>query len=191
MSLHSRLHALVVVLLPVVVSGSCKSDAPGAGELGTPPDPALIDSDGDGTPDGGEDRNRNGRIDPGETDPNSEDTDGDGIADGDEVSYIACNPAHDRPFRVYDAPGAGSMVLTDAAVDAHSILTTPDNYAPGIALADDAAGVAAVLIRKRPSMGVTTPGGQREHELRSSLRALGQVSGQRTRALMTTDGSPA
>jgi hypothetical protein len=44
--------------------------------------PALKDTDGDGIPDGDEDANRNGVVDPGETDPGNADTDGDGIFDG-------------------------------------------------------------------------------------------------------------
>ncbi len=46
-----------------------------------PTDPRNPDSDADGVPDGQEDRNRNGRVDPGETDPNRRDSDGDGIPD--------------------------------------------------------------------------------------------------------------
>jgi hypothetical protein len=40
------------------------------------------DSDGDGIPDGMEDSNRNGVLDPGETDPSRSDSDGDGTDDG-------------------------------------------------------------------------------------------------------------
>ncbi len=46
-----------------------------------PTDPQNPDSDSDGLPDGQEDRNRNGRVDPGETDPNRLDSDGDGVPD--------------------------------------------------------------------------------------------------------------
>ncbi len=46
-----------------------------------PTDPQNADSDADGLPDGEEDRNRNGRVDPGETDPNLGDSDGDGVPD--------------------------------------------------------------------------------------------------------------
>lgn len=48
--------------------------------LGT--DPAQRDSDGDGLIDGLEDRNRNGRVDPGETNPTKWDSDKDGLCDG-------------------------------------------------------------------------------------------------------------
>ena len=57
-------------------------------------DPTDPDTDGDGVCDGdrdvlpeceaGEDRNRNGRVDPGESDPNDNDSDGDGIPDGED-----------------------------------------------------------------------------------------------------------
>ncbi|HEU4407097.1 MAG TPA: hypothetical protein VFS43_17645 [Polyangiaceae bacterium] len=47
-------------------------------------DPTSPDSDGDALPDGLEDRNGNGRVDPGETDPGELDTDGDGLPDGAE-----------------------------------------------------------------------------------------------------------
>jgi len=49
-----------------------------------PTDPENPDSDADGLPDGQEDRNRNGRVDPGETDPNRQDSDGDGVPDADD-----------------------------------------------------------------------------------------------------------
>ncbi|MCA9667022.1 MAG: hypothetical protein KC503_15590 [Myxococcales bacterium] len=45
-------------------------------------DPKKRDSDGDGLDDGVEDANKNGVLDPGETDPTKADTDGDGIGDG-------------------------------------------------------------------------------------------------------------
>ncbi|HCF59187.1 MAG TPA: hypothetical protein DFS52_14495 [Myxococcales bacterium] len=44
--------------------------------------PVAADSDGDGIPDGVEDKNKNGRVDPGESDPNGSDSDGDSIPDG-------------------------------------------------------------------------------------------------------------
>jgi len=48
--------------------------------LGT--DPLDLDSDDDGIPDGVEDANRNGLVEPDETSPAQRDSDGDGIADG-------------------------------------------------------------------------------------------------------------
>ncbi len=46
------------------------------------PPPQPVDTDGDGLHDGLEDKNHNGRVDPGETDPRSPDSDGDLIPDG-------------------------------------------------------------------------------------------------------------
>ncbi len=54
-----------------------------------PTDPSQADSDGDGLKDGEEDRNHNGRRDPGETDPNRADSDGDGQLDGAEAAAAA------------------------------------------------------------------------------------------------------
>ena len=44
--------------------------------------PILRDTDGDGLIDGIEDKNFNGRVDPGETDPRKKDSDRDGLCDG-------------------------------------------------------------------------------------------------------------
>jgi hypothetical protein len=46
--------------------------------------PTIADADGDGLKDGLEDRNYNGKLEPGETDPANPDMDGDGLKDGDE-----------------------------------------------------------------------------------------------------------
>jgi thermitase len=48
--------------------------------------PDIFDTDGDGLPDSIEDRNSNGVVDAGETDPTLPDTDGDGVWDGQEDS---------------------------------------------------------------------------------------------------------
>src|SRR5687768_56126 len=56
-------------------------------------DPNDADSDNDGLPDGVEDANQNGRVDPGETDPNDSDTDNDGVDDGTEV-LIGTDPTN-------------------------------------------------------------------------------------------------
>jgi hypothetical protein len=51
-------------------------------EFMTGTSPTLRDTDGDGIIDGIEDKNQNGRVDPGETDPRTADTDRDGLCDG-------------------------------------------------------------------------------------------------------------
>lgn len=167
-------------LCAVAATPACKSD----------PLPAdQVDSDGDSVPDLTEDRNQNGQVDPGETDPQLGDTDGDGIPDPNEVSYLACAPGNDRPFYVYDVPGADSMLLADAQVGERSMLRNPtDNRAPGAVFLDTNLGVGAVLVGKRPSSGIATPSAMRDYERRASILSLGQIEAQRTRAFTTVEG---
>lgn len=153
--------------------------------------PEQIDNDGDGTPDQSEDRNQNGVVDPGETDPNSVDTDGDGILDEAEVSTLACNKANDRPFAVYDLPGADAMLLMDERVSVRRTVRTTDNLAPGGVFMDPELGVAAAVIGKRPAPGVATPSAQRDYERQNAILRIGQVENQRTRAFTTAEGFPA
>lgn len=161
---------------------SCKSDP----NAGLPAD--QIDTDQDSIPDQTEDRNQDGMVDPGETDPNSGDTDGDGILDSDEVSTLACAPGNDRPFFVYDIPGADAMLLADAEVRDRATLRTVDDRAPGAVFYDPDHGIAAVLIGKRPASGVAAPSAQRDYERRVSIAPLGQIEAQRTRAFVTSEG---
>jgi uncharacterized repeat protein (TIGR01451 family) len=56
-------------------------------------DPLNADTDGDMLPDGFEDANANGQVDPGETDPTLADSDGDGVPDN--VDGNATNPDSD------------------------------------------------------------------------------------------------
>jgi len=65
------------------------------------------DTDDDGTPDGTEDVNQDGVVDPGETDPCKIDTDGDGIQDGTELGIT-------EP--VTDPDGEGPLLGTDTTI---------------------------------------------------------------------------
>jgi hypothetical protein len=56
--------------------------------------PVAADTDADCRSDGQEDRNRNGRVDPGEGDPNEIDSDGDGVLD--QVEDANCNGIADN-----------------------------------------------------------------------------------------------
>lgn len=163
---------------------------PGDPNAGVIP-PALVDEDKDAIPDVQEDRNQNGVVDPGETNPASTDSDGDGIPDDQEVSFLACSRVSDRPFDVYDAPGADSMFLVDKAVREHATLRTVDNRAPALMVADPDLAIAAVLVSKRPASGVQSPAAQREIERRTSLPMLGEIGALQTRAFTTAEGFPA
>lgn len=75
------------------------------------PQLAGVDSDGDGIPDILEDPNRNGLVDPGETDPDNPDTDGDGLSDGLErkTGTDPLNPA--SLFQAHLAPDENAWNL--------------------------------------------------------------------------------
>ncbi len=63
----------------------------------------ALDHDGDGLQDAQEDRDGDGNLDPGETDPNDADTDGDGIGDGQEVDVLDTDPKTADDFPVLGA----------------------------------------------------------------------------------------
>jgi hypothetical protein len=177
------LYRVLVFASALAISVACSKSEDG----GSLP-PEKVDSDDDMIPDKSEDRNQNGTVDPGETDPAVPDTDGDGVLDEVEVASLACAKPNDRPFAVYDIPGADSIVLVDAKVSERTMLRTMDNKAPGASLVDPDLDVAAVLIGKRPASGVATPSAQRDLEQRILIDPLGEVTARRTRALTTVQG---
>ncbi|CAE7835051.1 unnamed protein product [Symbiodinium necroappetens] len=80
------------------------------------------DTDDDGLPDGIEDANRNGMVDPGESDPCLADTDGDGLLDGFERGLVT--PDADTDLAVFVANPTpivrSSPVSTDSDGDGYS-----------------------------------------------------------------------
>ena len=193
MRTSGRLGALRVVLAFTLLWTSCSPGAPNA--LPDPNDPNAagpippgLDTDGDGVPDANEDRNQNGTVDPGESDPTKTDTDGDGIPDANEVEYLACDRVNDRKITVLDVPGADAMLMVDAVVDAHAMLKTADGRAPGLQVYDPTTSVAAVLIGKHPSTGVQSPAAQRDSDRRNGLAGLGEVSAANARTFTTVEG---
>ncbi|HYO56290.1 adventurous gliding motility lipoprotein CglD [Archangium sp.] len=70
--------------------------------------PCIADTDGDGLKDGEEDRSRNGKVDPGETEPGNRDMDGDGLTDGEEDANKSgqVDPGETDP-RLRDMDGDG------------------------------------------------------------------------------------
>lgn len=88
-------------------------------------DPFNPDSDGDGIPDGAEDRNRNGLVDEGETSPLNADSDGDGIPDG----------ADPDPLPRLDAPHVARVEPDECpAQGGADVLITGRNFEPGSAV---------------------------------------------------------
>ncbi len=67
------------------VASSCASFT-GDADPSSTTSPVNADSDGDGVQDGAEDKDRDGKVGPGESDPRNPDTDNDGLKDGLELS---------------------------------------------------------------------------------------------------------
>jgi len=84
----------MAALIALLSLNSCGSDR--AGDTNTPDaKPSMTpdgDADGDGLLNKEEDKNWNGDLEPGETDPNDKDTDDDGLWDGNEVKVYNTDP---------------------------------------------------------------------------------------------------
>jgi hypothetical protein len=181
----NRAGGALALLLAVPLALSCNGEAQQFKPGEIPPD---LDTDTDGVPDVSEDRDQDGIVDPGETDPRNTDSDADGIPDDGEVEYLACARVNDRPIAVYDAPGTDSMLLVDKTVDQHSMVRTSDNRAPGLVVADGTLNVTAAMVSKRPGNGVRSPAAQRDLERRTGLAMLGELGALSSRAFVTHDG---
>ncbi len=93
------------------------------------PDLAGVDSDNDSLDDNIEDPNRNGLVDPGETDPDNDNTDGDNINDGEEAkigtdpldsnSFFFCHPANlpDGSLQITWPSSPGNSFLIRSSTD--------------------------------------------------------------------------
>ncbi|MEZ5057692.1 MAG: hypothetical protein R2879_11735 [Saprospiraceae bacterium] len=95
------------------------------------------DDDGDGIVNNLEDKNGNGILDPGETDPNNSDTDGDGLADGveDADRNGQLDPGESDPTDLCD-PNA-TFLTCDWDGDGLSNENDPDDDNDGVADTDD------------------------------------------------------
>ena len=88
------------------------------------------DTDDDGIPDGAEDKNANGIVDVGETDPCNADTDSDGVLDGTELGYTngATDPDGDGPLAGTDV----FVFIADSDPNSVSNATTDDTDSDGL-----------------------------------------------------------
>jgi hypothetical protein len=77
-------HASIVLALALLPSVARAEESPGSA---SDESPLTADRDQDGIPDRDEDRNADGIVDPGETDPRAADTDKDGVDDGEELRF--------------------------------------------------------------------------------------------------------
>jgi hypothetical protein len=110
-------------------------------------DPGNPDTDGDGLPDGVEDSNHDGTVDPGETDPRNPDTDGDGLPDGVEDSN------HDGTVDPGETDPRNPDTNGDGILDGIGVRGGGCASGPGGAASLLLVGVAVVLRRRglRPS----------------------------------------
>jgi len=111
-------------------------------------DPTKPDSDGDGVPDGQEDRNFDATIDTisGETDPRLWDTNGDGGSDKDTGSKI-CRPDGLGMVTIDQVSGTSSQTGYDPVFGADKKVSSGVN-AGAIILDDAATGVAGMTVSK-------------------------------------------
>ncbi|MBK6848426.1 MAG: hypothetical protein IPG96_13175 [Proteobacteria bacterium] len=140
-----------------------------------PRDDLATDSDGDGLLDREEDRNGNGVVDAGETDPAQSDSDRDGVSDGEEVR-AGRDPLRSEAWLV----GGGCALAGPAPAGAG---TTPRGALLGLALLGALVLLTrAVRTRSRPR-GARRPRDRRtaRHTLPLLLLLLG-LSGARARA---------
>ncbi|HNS51081.1 MAG TPA: hypothetical protein PKO09_07850 [Anaerolineae bacterium] len=86
--------------------------------------PAVADSDADGLRDDAEDLDRDGVLDPGETDPTLADTDEDGLTDGEERT--AGNDGYVTDPRLADSDGDGLKDAEEAAAGTDPTKADPD-----------------------------------------------------------------
>ncbi len=112
--------------------------------------PTSADSDGDGVPDGTEDRNGDGMIDTamGETDPRLTDTDGDGMPD---ARRAICEPTGlAMVTQAVIAPGAIQVGHDPAFGTGRTVMVGTTS---GAVLLDDAAANVSALVASIPAMG--------------------------------------
>ncbi len=128
-----------------------------------PTNPFDSDSDHDGIPDGEEDANHNGRVDPGETDPRNWDTDGDGLSDLEErqgflVTRYPAGTTSGRynptmAVRVYSDP-----LKADTDGDGISDWDEVMTYARAAEVDGSVPSIGLAAIAARPSRRVYGPG---------------------------------
>lgn len=132
---------------------TCQSDANCQGmERCRGLSPTTADSDGDGVPDGTEDPNRDGKIEPdkGETDPRLPDTDGDGTGDG-KGGLDICRPQGLATVTIAGVP-SGPIQLGHDPVWGKA-RPVPGTNGRGALLLEDAVSATAGLVITRTAGG--------------------------------------
>jgi hypothetical protein len=150
----------------------------------TTTNPANADSDGDGIADGAEDTNQNGRVDPGELNPNNM---SDGVlADGGVAPAGAvCTVMNLRPV-LFKAEGDPDIQLGLPAQFTEVQTISVGGSKKGLIGFDPTNKVAFVAWRQAAPMGATTPTAD-EAALRTSLNGIGALSNATTQTFTSWD----
>ncbi|PTL75289.1 thrombospondin [Vitiosangium sp. GDMCC 1.1324] len=145
---------------------------------GTTTDATNPDSDNDGVSDGAEDTNQDGKVDPGELDPNSNDASG--------PAGQVCTTANLRPviFKSEDGPDI-KLALPPTFQEVTQI--TSGGEVKGLVGYDSTSKIAFLAFRTTPPTGATDPLGD-EEALRPSIDSKGTLSNRTAQVFKTWEG---
>jgi large repetitive protein len=121
--------------------------------------PVNADSDQDELSDGDEDRNRDGRVDVGEPDPNDADSDDDGLVDGAEPARGLTDPDGDGLISALD-PDSDNDGLTDGTEAGAAVATSDTDPSRGFFRADDDPTTTTDPARPDTDNGGVSDGGE-------------------------------
>jgi Bacterial TSP3 repeat len=148
----------------------------------TTTDPTKADTDGDGINDGAEDTNQNGRVDPGELDPNNPN-------DGSGPAGKVCTVMNLRPV-TFKSEGDADVQLGLPAGFTEVASSSVGGLKRGLIGFDPTTKVAFVAWRQAAPTGATTPT-QDETALRPVLNGVGALTNVTTQTFTSWDGQPA
>ncbi len=148
----------------------------------TTTDPTKADTDGDGIADGAEDTNQNGRVDPGELDPNNPN-------DGTGPAGKACTVMNLRPV-TFKAEGDPDLQLGLPASFTELATATVAGTKRGLVGYDPTNRVAFVAWKQAAPTGATSPTAD-EAALRPALNAVGALTNVTTQPFTSWDALPA
>lgn len=154
----------------------------------TTTDPTNRDSDGDGIDDGAEDANQNGRVDPGELNPNNP---GDGVLPdgGPSPAARVCTVQNLRPV-LFTSTGDADISLGLPAEFTETASITVGGSDKGLIGYDPVHEVTFIAWREAARSGATTPTAD-EAALRPLLDAQGTLSNATTQTFTSWDSLPA
>lgn len=152
----------------------------------TKTDPNNADSDGDGVPDGDEDMNRNGKVDPGELNPESKTTEG-GVPDGQSGKALVCTDKNLPQAKIYRLASANLALALptgrtgdQANLNVSEVVSLKSGDAPasGFIFRDGGGRVGVVVSRAAMTAA----------QARTAIDGVVGLSEDKNRALTTWDG---